>query len=111
MTIIIELTCPAEEGIENAKLRKETKYLPLISEIRRQNKFTVNFMTVEVGVRGFIATSVKKCFAMLGLRKQKSCRACKEASYIAASCSHTIFLAASSKFWNDNKELLVIPEN
>ena len=111
MTIIIELTCPAEEGIENAKLRKETKYLPLISEIRRQNKFTVNFMTVEVGVRGFIATSLKKCFAMLGLPKQKSCRACKEASYIAASCSHTIFLAASSKFWNDNKELLVIPEN
>ena len=46
MTIVIELTCPAEEGIENAKLRKETKYLPLISEIRRQNKFTVNFMTV-----------------------------------------------------------------
>ena len=65
MTIIIELTCPAEEGIENAKLRKETKYLPLISEITRQNKFTVNCMTVEVGVRGFIATSLKNALQLV----------------------------------------------
>ena len=104
-SIIVELTCPAEEGIENAKIRKETKYLPLISEIKRQKKYTVDFMTIEVGVRGFIATSVKKCFAALGLPKQKTVRVCKKLSFISACCSHTIFLAATSKFWDENKPL------
>jgi len=62
-------------------------------------------MTIEVGVRGFIATSVKKCFAALGLPKQKNCQGLQEIVFISACCSHNIFLAATSKFWDENKPL------
>ena len=31
--IMIELTCPVEEGIEAAKVRVQSKYMPLIDQI------------------------------------------------------------------------------
>ena len=33
VVVLIELTCPAEEGMINAQLRKETKYSALLDEI------------------------------------------------------------------------------
>jgi hypothetical protein len=44
--ILLELTCPAEEGIVAARLRKEAKYLPLLEQIKR-NKWSVTFLTME----------------------------------------------------------------
>ena len=35
--IIVELTCPAEEGMSAAKTLKEAKYLPLITDSTQTN--------------------------------------------------------------------------
>ena len=48
--IIIELTCAAEEGIEAAHIRKESKYLPLIAEITTNSNWKANLFTIEIGV-------------------------------------------------------------
>ena len=41
--IMIELTCPAEKGISAAQTLKESRYLPLITEIKNTSKWTVRF--------------------------------------------------------------------
>ena len=93
--ILIELTCPADENIFEAHIRKETKYLPLVTEIRRTTKWEVHFLTIEVGVRGCVGLSLKQCLLKLGLPKNENIQLCKAVSFVAASCSHTIFHSAS----------------
>ena len=51
--IIIELTVCFETNFEEAKERKESKYRDLIAEVEG-NDFIVDFLTVEVGSRGFV---------------------------------------------------------
>ena len=48
--IMIELTCPAEEGIEAAALRKETRYEELQAAIKAWGE--CKYFTIEVGARG-----------------------------------------------------------
>ena len=52
--IMIELICPAEEGMSAAQTLKESRYLPLITDIKNTRKWTVKFFTIEVGARGFV---------------------------------------------------------
>ena len=70
--ILIELTCPAEEGIQAAVVRKQSKYTPLAEDISRDTQWKVELLTIEVGARGFIATSTRSVFAKLGLPAKKS---------------------------------------
>ena len=51
--IIIELTVCFETNFEEAKERKESKYRDLIEEVEG-NDYMVDFLTVEVGSRGFV---------------------------------------------------------
>ena len=55
---IVELTCPAEEGMRSAHLRKESKYLPLVEHIASESVWSANLFTIMVGVRRFIGVSV-----------------------------------------------------
>jgi len=64
----IELTCPAEEGISAAGDRKQTRYLSLISQIQ-ERKWTEKFLTIEVGVRGCVGNSLFKCLMSLGFSR------------------------------------------
>ena len=104
--ILVELTCPADENIYEARVRKETKYLPLLTEIRRTTKWEVHLSTVEVGVRGCVGLSLKQCLSKLGLPKNEIIQLCKAVSFVAASCSHTIFNAASARSWPKDRVLL-----
>ena len=104
--ILIELTCPADESISEAHMRKHTKYLPLITEIRRTTKWEVHFSTIEVGVRGCVGLSLKQCLSKLGLPKNENIQLCKAVSFVAASCSHTIFNSANTKSWPKDRTLL-----
>ena len=97
--ILIELTCPADESISEAHMRKHTKYLPLITEIRRTTKWEVHFSTIEVGVRGCVGLSLKQCLSKLGLPKNENIQLCKAVSFVAASCSHTIFNSTNTRSW------------
>jgi hypothetical protein len=51
--IIVELTVCFETNFKDAQQRKETKYTELIEEVK-ENDFAVDFITLEVGSRGFV---------------------------------------------------------
>ena len=66
--ILIELTCPAEEGIANARSRKLLRYNDLVEQI---SEWDCTLRTVGVGVRGFVAFSTRRCMRSLGLKATK----------------------------------------
>lgn len=107
--IMIELTCPAEEGMEAASLRKRGRYEGLVQNIRSQNTrspWTPILMTIELGARGYVAHSTRNCFRRLGLSGSKTSRLCKALSQVMARCSLTIYLAQKSKHWDKKRALL-----
>ena len=104
--LLIELTCPAEEGIEAAKIRKQSGCLPLVENISNTSPWKPTLMTVEVGVRGFVASSTHQVFLKLGLQRQQVSALCNKLSATAAKCSYAIYLAANSKLWDENRPLL-----
>ena len=103
--ILIELTCPAEEGIMNASVRKQDRYTDLLILIRN-NHWTPHLFTVEVGARGFVAKSLLKCLKALGLVRSAVSQLAKYVSNISARCSYAIYLAHSSVHWDPKKPLL-----
>ena len=103
---LVELTCPAEEGIQAAQVRKEGRYLSLLDNISRDTTWKPKLLTVEVGVRGFVANTSRQAFLKLGLQSQKVSALCKKLSSTAAKCSYTIYLAANSKAWDHDRPLL-----
>ena len=48
--ILLELTCPSEENILQAKARKSARYLPLIQQIHA-NGWSASLLLIEAGVR------------------------------------------------------------
>ena len=49
--ILLELTCPAEEGIAAAQIRKQSKYQDLLNEINATKTWKARLLTLEVGAR------------------------------------------------------------
>ena len=62
IVVLIELACCAEEGMDNAQARKETKYTSLVSEINATN----TLFTIEVSARGLVGVRPTKCLERLG---------------------------------------------
>ena len=105
--LMVELTCPAEEGIEAAQVRKEARYLPLQNEIKEHNpNWSTEVLTIEVGARGYVARTVPRCLKQLGLTPRKVNRVVKDLSTLAARCTYTIYLARENKGWDRRRPLL-----
>ena len=49
VVVLIELTCPAEEGMAAAQLRQETKYSELLDNINATNVWKASLWTLEIG--------------------------------------------------------------
>ena len=80
--IILELTVPWEERMDEANERKRSKYQELVDECRRQGWKTI-FEPLEVGCRGFAGRSLCRVFTQLGLvgeAKRKAIRSATEAA-------------------------------
>ena len=105
---LIELTCPAEEGIEAAQLRKEGRYAPLVSSINQSKNWTAILMTIEVGARGFVALSMSRFLRSIGLPNREVDKLLKTLSLIAARCSYDIYLHRSNKNWDSRRPLLFV---
>jgi hypothetical protein len=60
-----ELTCPLEENIPEAHVRKKRRYLQLEVDCRVKG-WTVHAFQFEVGAIGFVANSARKFFSSLG---------------------------------------------
>ena len=78
----------------------------LVENINNNSSWKPLLFTLEIGVRGFIATSTQQVFLKLGLQRQTISSLLKRLSATAAKCSHTILLAASSKTWENSRALL-----
>jgi hypothetical protein len=97
--ILLELTVPAEEGLDAAKLRKEAKYTKLLESISESNYWKPQLLTLEVGARGLVSTRAYRAFTILGFTAVEAKKLCKSVSEVAARCSFAIFLAHKQKTW------------
>lgn len=104
--IMIELTCPAEENLDAARARKLKRYAVLCEQIRL-NGWVAVLHTVEAGARGFVGNRFFRVFRELGLSSAQASRACKDVSYVTASCSYGLWLMRHSKSWNASRGLMV----
>ena len=106
IVFLIELTCPAEEGIANAAMRKQARYHRLKNDINTKTLWSAEVFNIEVGARGFVAFSLRRLLSRLGIKNRAMSRICKDASNVSARCSYAIFLASSSAEWQRNRPLL-----
>ena len=105
--ILVELTCPAEENIIAAQVRKTARYLDLQELISSSTSWTCTLLTIEAGARGFVAKSMHAFLRKTGFTPRQASSACKSISLIVAKCSHTIWLSHKNPHWA-KKDLLVL---
>ena len=101
--ILLELTCPAEEGMQAAQTRKETRYVALMDEIRNA-QWSPELFTIEVGARGLVGGSTFRTFVKLGFLASEANSLCKSLSVVVARCSYAVYLAHNSP---SHKDLLI----
>ena len=104
--ILLELTCCAEEGVQAAHLRKDTRYAELMVDIAANN-WTGRLFTLEVGARGLVGSRTFRSLVTIGFTHREANCLCKSLSEIVARCSYAIYLAHSSVVWPHNKDLVV----
>jgi hypothetical protein len=102
--IMIELTCPMEENIEAATIRKQAKYMHLLDE-GKNAKWSGHLLTIEVGARGYVALSTTRCLKKLGLPHAIRNHLLKTLSTVVAKCSYAIYLARNTKRWTKHTPL------
>ena len=103
--MLIELTCPAEEGMHSAEVRKTARYSELCEQIREAG-WTPHLFTVEVGARGFVGRSLIRCLKKLGLNPRTIRQAHKGLSEVAARCTYAIYLARETHDWPRDRPLI-----
>ena len=106
--ILVELTCPAEEGIQAANIRKTARYESLVANINDDTNWKALSFPIEVGARGLVGISTHKFFRKVGLTNRLTTRACKALSVVVARCSYAIYLAYKSKNWDMKRELITV---
>jgi hypothetical protein len=108
-TVILgELTCPAEEGIDQAKIRKQARYAPLAEALMElKHPWAAHVLTLEVGARGFVARSTFTFLRKIGFTPPEARLACRQASEVVARCSYAICLRSNEKQWSSSRTLLV----
>ena len=96
--VLIELTSPCEENMNNWHVTKLNKYASLLKVIT-MNKWHVDLFAVEVGARGYVSTSLSGCLKRLGLPRNLSRDTIKNVGRISMECSFCIWLCRNSKDW------------
>ena len=68
--VMLELTVPWEERVEEANERKRLKYQQLVEDCQ-SNRYKMWCLPVEVGCRGFAAQSLWRAFRLLGITVER----------------------------------------
>ncbi|TWW71631.1 hypothetical protein D4764_16G0001280 [Takifugu flavidus] len=89
--IMLELTVPWEERIEETNERKRAKYQELVEDCRGRGWRTF-YEPIEVGCRGFAGLSLCKVFGRLGVTGPAKKRAIKSASEAAEKATRWLWL-------------------
>ncbi|KAK0148843.1 hypothetical protein N1851_010754 [Merluccius polli] len=89
--VLLELTVPWEDRIEEANERKRAKYAELVEECR-SNGWRARCEPIEVGCRGFAGQSLCRAYNILGITGASKRRAIKEATEAAEVASRWLWL-------------------
>ena len=98
LAYVVELTVPWEEGVEEAYERKKTKYSDLAAEAS-QNGWKTLIFPVEVGSRGYVATSTTRLLKKMGLRGRSLQQAIKSVSQAAEKSSNWLWIKRKDNNW------------
>ena len=98
IVLIIELTCPCDENMEEWHHVKFLIYEPLSNAIK-SNGWKVHLFPIEVGARGYCSTSVKSCLQRLGFSNKQVRTTLKSLSFTSLKSSFNIWQARESKNW------------
>ena len=98
LAYIIELTVPWEDALEEAFERKKLRYSNLAAEAE-DNGWRVKVRPVEVGCRGFVASTMAKLLREVGVRGQAHRQAIKELAKTAETTSHWLWLKRNDITW------------
>ena len=97
----MELAVPHEDTISSAHERKDNRYEALVGECEEAGWKAKHF-PVEVGCRGFIATSVTKWMRVAGLRPKKRHTITKDLQATVEKASHWIWLKREDTSWSES---------
>ena len=98
LVYVIELTVPWEGAVEEAYERKMLRYAELAADAQQQGwKATVR--PVEVGCRGFVATSTSRLLREMGVRGKAHRQAVKDLSRAAEKGSQWLWLKRKDPTW------------
>jgi len=87
--ILVELTSPCEENMEEWHGKKLEKYSCLLNKIKEKGWF-VELFAVEIGARGYCSSSVISCLKRLGFSTKRSNQVAKSLSSVALQASFVI---------------------
>ena len=89
--VLLELTVPWEDRIEEANERKRAKYSELTAECR-SNGWKARCEPVEIGCRGFAGHSLQRVFKLLGVRGLQLRKATKNILEAAEKASRWLWI-------------------
>ncbi|XP_061925310.1 uncharacterized protein LOC133664585 [Entelurus aequoreus] len=89
--VLLELTVPWEDRLEEAFERKLSKYAGLVSDCQ-QAGWRARCFPVEVGCRGFAARSLVRAFSSLGIDGERKRRAIRSTTEAAERASRWLWL-------------------
>ena len=95
---IVELTVPWEAAVGEVFERKKLKYADIAAEAE-QHGWCAQVLPVEVGCRGFVATSTTKLLKGMGVRGQTFRRAVKSLSEAAERSSRWLWIKRKDPTW------------
>ena len=94
----MELTVPWEAAVDEVYERKSLKYADITAEAQQRGWRTM-LLPVEVGCRGFVATSRTRLLETLGVRGQAFRQAVKSLSEAAEQSSNWLWLKRKDPNW------------
>ena len=89
--VIIELTVPWEDNLQEAHEYKAAKYADLVESVKAKG-WQVVYHPVEVGARGFPASSLRRLFIEAGLSSLRCKQAIRAISSSAEESSRWLWL-------------------
>jgi hypothetical protein len=95
---IIELTVPWEDSVGEAYERKHLRYGDLATEVRHHG-WNTDVRPVEVGCRGFVATSTTRLLKDLGIKGQSQRSAIRAVSEAAEGSSQWLWMKRKDPSW------------
>ncbi|KAK0156516.1 Retrovirus-related Pol polyprotein from type-1 retrotransposable element R2 [Merluccius polli] len=98
LVYIIELTVPWEGAVEEAYERKKLRYTELAADAQQQG-WNAKVRPVEVGCRGFVASSTSRLLLEMGVRGKAHRQAVKDLSTAAEKGSQWLWIKRKDSTW------------